>query len=95
MSGDKGVGVSAAPVVGWEAVAAAMPWVAALMAAVTMAAISTGRAGGGGWWVIHIPEPAGPPPLPLSPVPLPLLLIPPKGGPGVPTSGLAGVKPAP
>ena len=48
MSGDKGVGAVAAPAADWATVAAAIPWMAALMAAVTIAAISTGRVGGGG-----------------------------------------------
>ena len=48
MSGDKGVGTVADPVADWVAVAAAIPWVAALIAAVTIAAMSIWRVGGGG-----------------------------------------------
>ena len=45
MSRDKGVGDVAAPAADWAIVAAAIPWAAALMAAVTIAIRSTG-----GWW---------------------------------------------
>ena len=89
MSGDKGVGTVADPVADWVAVAAAIPWVAALIAVVTIAAISTRRVNGG------IPEPAGLSLLPPPPAPLPPPPRPPKSGLGVPTSGLVGVEPAP
>ena len=48
MSRDNGVGVVAAHAADWATVAAAIPWMAALMAAVTISAMSTGRVGGGG-----------------------------------------------
>ena len=49
-NGDSGVGVVGASVAVWVAVVATIPWVSAFMAAVIIAAISTGRDGDGGGW---------------------------------------------